>query len=191
MLSNYKNKIQQFYKEYRRMPTYSEIMSMTGFKSKNAVFKLINKLIDEGYVSKDSEGRLIPLKMFGNVTLLSQTVSAGIGAEVQEEVTDTLNIEEWLIDTKNPTYMVEVEGDSMIDAGIFDGDSVLVEKNVSFKDGQVIVALMNDGYTIKFLRKKGDEMWLEPANAKYKPIYPDEDNQIQLVGVVKTVIRKL
>jgi SOS-response transcriptional repressor LexA len=79
----------------------------------------------------------------------------------------------------------------MKDAGIFDGDTVLVERTSQFKDGQVIVALMDDGYTIKTLRKSGTRMHLEPANTRYRPIYPTEDNPIQLIAVVKTIIRKL
>ncbi len=191
MLTSYKNKIRSFFKENRRMPTYTEIMKITGLKSKNSVYKLVNKLIEEGSISKDSNGKLIPEGIFGNVTRLAQPVSAGLGAEVMDEIADTVSLEEWLLNTKNEMYMVEVDGDSMIDAGIFDGDTVLVEKTQNLKDGDVVVALMNDGYTIKYLRKKGNAMHLEPANKKYKPIYSSEDNQIQLVGLVKTIARKL
>lgn len=194
MLEKYKSKIRNFYRDNRRMPTYAEIMKLTGFKSKNAVYKLVNKLVEEGTLSKDSFGKLIPENIFGSVTRLAQPVSAGLGSAVEEQLADTISLEEWLLDTKNPMYMVDVEGDSMIDAGIMDGDTVLVEKTPQFKDGQIVVALMNDGYTIKYLRKRtGDDlsMHLEPANENYNPIYPDENNQIQLVGVVKTVVRKL
>lgn len=79
----------------------------------------------------------------------------------------------------------------MKDASILDGDSVLVERTTNFKDGQIVVALLNDGYTVKYLRKTQKSMYLEPANKKYKPIYPTEDNQIELVAVVKTIIREL
>lgn len=79
----------------------------------------------------------------------------------------------------------------MKDAGIFDGDTVLVERSSQFKDGEIVVALMEDGYTIKYLRKKGNTMYLDPANTKYRPIHPTEDNRIELVAKVKAVIRKL
>jgi SOS-response transcriptional repressor LexA len=190
MLQTYKTQILGFYKKNRRMPSYGEIMKLTGFKSKNAVYKLINKLVDAGVVSKDSDGKLIPEAIYGEVMRLSQPVSAGMGAEVQEESIERLNLNEWLIDNDCPTFMLDVQGDSMKDAGIFDGDMVLVEKTDSYKDGDTVVALMEDGYTIKTLRKDKKGMHLEPANDKYKDIYPTEDNQIELVAKVKAVIRK-
>lgn len=186
----YKKNILGFYKDNRRMPSYGEIMKLTGFKSRNAVYKLIGKLIDAGIVTKDGNGKLIPETIYGEIKRLTQPVSAGLGAEVQEESIERLNLNEWLIDNESQTYMVDVQGDSMKDAGILDGDTVLVERSSQFKDGQVVVALMEDGYTIKTLRKSGKEMYLESANAKYHPIYPTEDNQIELVAIVKAVIRK-
>ncbi len=190
MFESYKNKIAQFYKEEKRMPSYAEIMEITGLRSKSPVFKLVEKLVAGGYVSKDENGRLIPESISGGILRLSQPVSAGTGAYAEEEIAERISLDTWLGSTSS--YMLEVQGDSMKDAGILDGDSVIVEKkSTNFSDGQVVVALMNDGYTIKTLRKTNKGMYLEPANEKYSPIYPSEDNQIELVGVVKTVIRKL
>lgn len=191
MFETYKKNILGFYKENRRMPSYSEMMQLTGFKSKNAVAKLVDKLVQAGVVSKSSDGRLIPENIFGEVRRLTQQVSAGYGADVQDEIIERLNLNEWLVENESSTYMVDVQGDSMKDAGILDGDTVLVERTSQFHDGQIIVALMEDGYTIKYLKKMGSRMYLEPANRSYKPIYPTEDNPIQLIAVVRTVIRKL
>jgi len=190
MFETYKKKILAFYKNNRRMPSFSEMMKLTGFKSKNAVSKLVDKLIEAGVVSKDSDGKLIPETIYGEVKRLSQVVSAGTGAEVQDEMLETLNLNEWLVENESSTYMVDVQGDSMKDAGIFDGDTVLVERTQNFRDGQIVVALMDDGYTIKYLRKKGSSMYLDPANSSYRAIHPTEDNRIELVAVVKAVIRK-
>lgn len=190
MFDTYKKRILGFYKNNRRMPSFTEIMKLTGFKSKNAVSKLVDKLIDAGIVSKDSEGKLIPENIFGDIKMLSQPVSAGYGAEIQDELIETVSLQEWLVDDEEWTFMLTVQGDSMIDAGIFDGDTVLVEKTSNFRDGQIVVALLNDGYTVKYLRKKSNLMRLEPANKKYRDIVPTEENQIELVAVVKAVIRK-
>jgi repressor LexA len=200
MYETYKNKIISFYKERRRMPTYQEIMRLSGFKSKNAAYKLVNKLIDAGIVSKDGQGRLIPLRLGGEIIRLSQTVSAGLGSQAEEEMAETLSFDDLLDNSKNKSsakYIVDVQGESMIDLGILDGDSVLVEKISAsqMKDGDIVIALMDDGYTIKTLRKKSDQkgfkIYLEPANKNYKPIYPTEDNPIQLIGIVRTIIRNL
>lgn len=190
MFETYKKKILSFYKNNKRMPSFSEMMKLFGFKSKNAVSKLVDKLIDAGVVSKDAEGRLIPQAIYGEVKRLTQQVSAGMGAEVQDEMIDSLNLNEWLVENESATYMVDVQGDSMKDAGILDGDTVLVERTSNFHDGDIVVALMEDGYTIKYLKKKGSLMHLEPANRNYRPIYPTEDNRIELVAKVKAVIRK-
>lgn len=191
MFDTYKKKIVTFYKQNRRMPSYAEIAKLVGFKSKNAVSKLVDKLVEAGVVTKDSDGKLIPQNIYGEVKYLAQTVSAGYGSAVEEEMMESLNLNEWLVGDESKTYMVDVQGDSMKDAGILDGDTVLVERTSIFRDGDIVVALMNDGYTIKYLRKHNNSMHLDPANRSYKPIYPSEENQIQLIAVVKTVIRKL
>ena len=70
------------------------------------------------------------------------------------------------------TYMLEVSNDSMIDAGIMPGDLVLVERGIDPKDGDIIIAEVDGGWTIKYLRKRGKEVMLIPGNKKYKPIVP-------------------
>jgi SOS regulatory protein LexA len=191
MFNEHKNQIIAFYESQKRMPSYSEIMALTGLKSKSPVFKLVRRLIAAGIVEKDYKGKLIPKNLNQGVIRLGQSVSAGFGSPAEEELVDTLSLDEWLIKNKEATYILSVQGSSMIEVGILDGDNVLVERTSNFKDGQIVVALLNDGYTVKFLRKKGKDMWLEPANKDYQPIYPTEDNQIQLIAVVKTIIRQI
>jgi SOS-response transcriptional repressor LexA len=77
MIEEYKNKIFSFYEKNKRMPSYAEVMSLLGFKSKNSVYKLINKLIDIGVISKDSTGKIVPNNLFQEVNLLG-LVEAGI-----------------------------------------------------------------------------------------------------------------
>ncbi len=176
------------------MPCYSEIMSLLSFKSKNAVFKLVNKLIDDGIIEKDSTGKLSPRHIFGEVSLLG-VVEAGIPTTAEEEVLDTLSLDEWLLDGKSSssTYMLEVKGDSMIEAHISEGDYVLVERiegGKQIKDGEIIVAEIDGGWTLKYLKHdKHGKIYLQPANKKYSNIYPEYD--LQIAAVVKAVIRKL
>ena len=99
------------------MPTYSEMLKLFGFKSKNAIFKIVEKMVDAGIVAKDHLGRLIPTQTFNEVPLLG-LVTAGLPATVDEELTDTINLDDMLIGIKELTYMLEVDGDSMIDAHI-------------------------------------------------------------------------
>jgi len=169
------------------MPTYSEMMKLFGFKSKNAVFKVIEKLMDIGLVAKDHLGRLIPTKNFGEVPLLG-FVTAGLPATVEEELVDTVDLDDMLVKNKALTYMLEVDGDSMIDAHIEKGDMILVEKTNQAKDGQIVIAEVDGEFTMKYFRKEGNKVWLEPANKNYKPIYPE--HSLNVVAVLKAVIRK-
>jgi len=188
MSNSYKDKLYNFYKEYKRMPSYSEMMKVFGFKSKNAVFKLIDKLIGEGIVDKDSSGKLIPNKLFGEVRMLG-VVEAGFPTIAEEDVMgDTLTLDEFLIGNKDATYMLKVKGDSMIEAGIQEGDMVLVERSNQAKIDQIVIAEVDGGFTMKYYKMKNGKPYLEPANSRLKPIYPEEE--LRIVAVVRAVIRK-
>ena len=180
-------KLENFYGKNKRMPTYSEMMELFSFKSKNAVSKVVKKLIEAGLVAKDHLGRLIPTKSFGEVPMLG-FVTAGLPADVEEELTDTVDLDDFLIKNKPLTYMLEVDGDSMIDAHIEKGDMVLVEKANTAKDMQIVIAEVDGEFTMKYFRKEGNKVWLEPANKNYKPIYPTQS--LNVVAVLKAVVRK-
>lgn len=169
------------------MPTYSEMLKLFGFKSKNAVFKIVEKLVEAGLVAKDHLGRLLPTKSFSEVPMLG-FVTAGFPATVEEELTDTVNLDDFLIKNKPLTYMLEVDGDSMIDAHIEKGDMVLVEKTNQARDGEIVIAEVDGEFTMKYFREKGDKRWLEPANKNYQPIYPE--SSLNVIAVLKMVIRK-
>jgi len=187
MSSDYKNKILGFYRNHKRLPGYKEIMSLCGFKSKNSVYKLINKLVDEGVVEKDSQGRLTPARMSLEVPLLG-LVEAGIPTTAEETTLDTLSLDDYLINHKEASYILEVKGDSMIEEGIREGDLVIVERKNNPKEGDIVIAEVDGGWTMKFLRKKNGKFYLEPANKNYKPIYPEYD--MKIAAVVRGVIRK-
>ncbi|MFA6464092.1 MAG: transcriptional repressor LexA [Candidatus Paceibacterota bacterium] len=191
MRNIYQSKLESFYSEFKRMPSYSEMLKLFGFKSKNAVFRVVEKLMDAQLVSKDYLGRLIPSETFTenitNVPLLG-FVTAGFPATIEEELTDSVNLDDLLIKNKPLTYMLEVDGDSMIDAHIEKGDMVLVEKTNQAKDGQIVIAEVDGEFTMKYFHKDGVKVWLEPANKNYKPIYPK--HSLNINAVLKAVIRK-
>ena len=169
------------------MPSYAEIMALVGFKSKNAVYKLINKLVDEGVVRKDANGRLSPDRLVGEVPMLG-LVEAGFPGEADAQTLDTIDVNEYLFDHKDVSYLLRVKGDSMIDAGIREGDLVMAERGKEAKPGDIVIALVDGGWTMKYYRRKGSQIFLEPANKAYKPIYPREN--MEIAAVVKGVIRK-
>ena len=186
-LSNSFKKIQGFYDDKKRMPSYSELAKLTGVSSKNAVFKLVERLRNLDLVSKDETGRLIPGSHFDGVRVLG-TVEAGIPASAEEESFDTLNLDDYLIKNKEATFMLEVKGESMKDAGILPGDKVLVERGLEAKDGDIVIAEVDRGWTMKYLRKRNGQVILMPANPKFLPIIPREE--LNIAAVVRAVIRK-
>ena len=186
-MNNQKDKIFGFYQTNKRMPSYAEIMKLVGFKSKNAVYKLINRLVDEGVVRKDSTGRLIPSRLLGEVPLLG-LVEAGFPTMAEQAPLDTMSLDDYLIEKKEKTYLLEVKGDSMIDAGIQEGDLVLAERGREPKVGDIVIAEVDGGWTMKYYRKKGTQVYLEPANKDFSNIYPEAS--LNIAAVVKGVIRK-
>lgn len=187
MVEEYKQKIISFYRKHRRMPSYAEIMALCGFKSKNAVFKLAKKLEGEGFLGKDRKGRLIPRNFYGKIRVLGQ-VEAGFPSPAEEELADTMSLDEFLIRNKEATYILRISGDSMKDAGILPGDMVLVDRSLIPVEGDIVIAEVDNHWTIKYLRKRGSKSYLEPANPNYPAIYPEDE--LKIAAVVKAVIRK-
>ncbi|HNW71358.1 MAG TPA: transcriptional repressor LexA [Candidatus Paceibacterota bacterium] len=186
MKNIYQTKLESFYESNNRMPTYSEMLKLFNFKSKNAVAKIVDKLTEAGLVAKDHLGRLIPTETFGEIPKLG-LVKAGIPSDV-EEISDTINLDNFLISNKSLTYMLEVDGDSMIDAHIEKGDMVLVEKTNQAKDKEIVIAEVDGEFTMKYFRRSGNKVWLEPANKNFKPIYPSRS--LNILAKLKAVIRK-
>lgn len=187
MLNEYKNKLIAFYRQEKRMPTYSEMMRLFDFKSKNAVYQVVNKLIEAGLVTKDHLGRLIPEAALNETPMLG-LVKAGFPSPTEDILETRINIDDFLIQKKESTYILEVDGDSMIDAHIADGDLVIAERTKTAKDGDIVIAQVDGEFTMKYFRQKGSKIWLEPANKDFKPIYPTTSLEIE--AIVKGVIRK-
>ena len=187
MIEKYKKQIVRFYRKNRRMPNYAEVMALLGFKSKNAVFKLVNKLKEENFLSKDTKGRLIPKNLYGELRVLGQ-VEAGFPSPAEEELADTMSMDDFLINNKEATYILKVSGESMKDAGILPGDMVLVDRSLTAAPGNIVIAEIDNEWTIKYLRKGAQGIYLEPANNKFPIIYPKEE--LKIAAVVKAVIRK-
>lgn len=176
-----------FYRTHRRMPTYRELMPLFGYHTKSAVAYAIQKLIDGGVISKDRQGKLIPNTVLEVVRLLG-VVEAGFPSPAEEELADTMNLDEYLIDNREATFMLKVKGDSMIDAGINEGDMVLVERGLEPKTGDIVIAEVDGAFTMKYYRKKAGRVYLEAANKNYRHIYPKEE--LRIAAIVKAVIRK-
>ncbi len=179
--------LRRFYRINRRLPTYSEICRIFGYNSKNAAFRLASKLVEEGYIEKDDSGRLIPIKGRFGLPLVGY-VQAGFPTPAEEELIDTLSLDEYLIDNPDTSFLLKVSGDSMIEAGIFDGDMVIIDRSMRAKNGDIVLACVDDEWTLKYLRSASGVYELVPANPKYPVIKPH--GELTVGGIVKAVIRR-
>ena len=179
--------ISDFYYRNGRMPSYSEIGKLLGLKSKNAVSKLVIKLEGLKVLQRDEKGRLIPGSISAPLKVLG-TVEAGFPSPAEEELTDSLSLDDFLIQNQTSTFLLKVSGDSMIEAGILPGDMVIVNKGQTPKSGDIVIAEVDGEWTMKYLKKRGDDVTLLPANSRFKPIRPK--NELKVGGVVTAVVRK-
>ncbi len=169
------------------MPSYSELMGQTGFTSRASIFKLIRRLTEERFLTKDAHGHIAPGSTWGGLRVLG-LVEAGFASPAEEDRGDRLSLDEFLIPDRDASYMLRVKGDSMKDAGIVDGDMVIVERGAQAKVGSIVIAEVDGGWTMKYYRTKGGKPYLEAANSAYKPIYPTQD--LTIAAVVRAVVRK-
>lgn len=169
------------------MPTFSELGKVWKLRSKNAVSKAVNRLKELGVLEKDKKGMLIPRSMVSSLKILG-SVEAGFPSPAEEELADTLSLDDMLIQNREATFLLKVSGDSMSGAGILPGDMVIVDKAQNPKNGDIVIAEVDGEWTMKYLKKRGGKALLVPANPKYKPIKPK--NELRIAGVVTAVVRK-
>ena len=179
-------KLRKFYRDRKRPPTFEEIKTLFSYKSKNAAFELVDKLIKRGLLHKDKQGKIL-FDSLNGVKLLGN-VQAGWPSPAEEELVDTMSLDEYLIKHPEQTFLIKVSGDSMVDAGIQEGDLVLVERGRQPKHRDIVIAQVDNDWTMKYYEKVGKEVSLVAANKKYPPIKPKEE--LNIGGVVVAVIRK-
>ncbi|MCX7590107.1 MAG: LexA family transcriptional regulator [Kiritimatiellae bacterium] len=181
------NRLREFHATEKRLPGYKEMLCLFGYRSKNAVFGLLGKLAELGYITKRN-GRIAPTgKLIGGIRVLG-TVQAGFPSPAEEELLDTLSLDEFLVKRPEATFILKVTGDSMSEAGIHPGDLVLVERGAEPKNNDIVIARVDGEWTMKYFVRDRWGIRLEPANRRYRPIRPK--NTLEVAGVVRALIRK-
>ncbi len=170
------------------LPSFDIISKKFGFKHKNSVWQYFNKLKEENLIQEKNNRFYINKDRFGAI-LFSSTVKAGFASAADDYIEKRVSLDESFNINSPSTFLFTVSGDSMIDLGIFDGDKVIVEKTNTAKNGDVVIAFIDGGYTLKTYRNKNGKVWLEPANRNYPNLYPKE--QLIIFGKVQGLVRKL
>lgn len=182
--------VARFIETHSRAPTLSELCQLFKLKSRSTASVLARKLVEAGILRQNQSGRLMlpPQKRSARIKLLG-SIAAGFPSPAEESLLDTMSLDEYLISRPEATFMLKVEGDSMIEAGILPGDTVLVERGRTPSNGDIVIACVDGAWTMKHFYKDSKGVRLEPANAKYTTIRPKQ--QLSIEGVVASVIRKL
>lgn len=175
-------------------PAVREIGEAVGLSSSSTVHNHLNQLENKGYIKRDPtkpraieviDGTMTNQKEMINVPILGR-VTAGMPILAFENIEDTFPLPVDFLKTED-VFMLHIVGDSMIKAGIHDGDLVIVRKQNTAKDGDIVVALLDDEATVKRFYKESDYIRLQPENDFYEPIL---STNVTILGTVEALIRK-
>jgi len=125
------------------------------------------------------------------IPVATSKVSAGFPSPVDDGMDATLDLNRELVKNPPATYFVRVAGDSMLEAGIHDGDILVVDRSLPPSEGRVVIAALNGDLLVKRLLRKGGMLWLAPENDKFPPIQVREEEDLIIWGVVTRVIHSL
>lgn len=169
------------------LPSFDVMAKEFGFKHKNSIWQYFNKLKEENLIQEKNNRFYINKDLFGAV-LFSSVVKAGFASVADDYVEKRVSLDESFNINSPSTFLFTVSGDSMIDLGIYEGDKVIIQKTNTAKNGDIVVAFIDGGYTLKTYKNKNGKVWLEPANKNYPNLYPKE--QLVIFGVAQGIVRK-
>ncbi len=184
-------------REHNLPPSISEMAEYLKVKSKNGVAKLLDALEDQGFVKTSGKARGIEVLQTLGESLQKGLIAVPIMGNVQagsphlaeEQIEDWINLPQSMVKGRRDVFLLRVRGDSMINAGIFEGDLVIVRPTKEVKNNDIVVALLHDEATVKRFIQIKNRSYLKAENPDYKNIYPKEEWMVQ--GKVVGVIRNL
>lgn len=186
---SYLGSLQDYYARHRALPSYASIGQLLGLRSKSSVAALVARMKLAGYLESTPDRRLAPTKRFFARPLAAGSVRAGLPDPVDDAQADTVTLDDYLIERPSQTVLVRVKGDSMIDAGILEGDLVVVEKRAAAQKGDIVVAIVDNQFTLKRLELDAGRFVLKPENPAYPVIRPE--GALEIFGVMVGLVRKL
>lgn len=184
----YLARLQDYYVDWKSIPSYAKLCEVFGIASKSWVKTILGRLSDAGFIERTPDGVWVPTRQFFARPLAESSVQAGMPVAVTATQGEFFVIDEMLIDTPSKTTLIPVRGDSMIEAGIHDGDIAVVEKRMSANVGDIVVAIVDNEFTLKTLDKERGRFILRPANPAYPIIRPQ--GALEIFGVLTGLIRK-
>ena len=169
----YLGRFKKFYFKHRIIPSMNQCMEVIGVHSKSVVHRFFQQMIKEWYLEKKQwiyypADKLVSLPLF-------DSVRAWWPAEATQEQVEMIGIDSYLVPHPEHSVLLSVAGDSMINVGLHEWDMLVVDIQKKEKEGDIVIALIDGGYTVKTLLKDADNRWfLRPENDNYDDIYPNE-----------------
>ena len=207
MLTFQQEKLLKFIIDYQKQnnvtPSFDEMKDGLDLKSKSGIHRIVSALEERGYIKK-LNNRARAIEIIKKINLIDTEngknknniisipilgkIAAGLPIEAISDNTNYIELPKTLL-KKGEYFILNVEGDSMIEAGIFDGDQVVIRKANDAINGEIVVALIdNNEATLKRIFKRGQQVALQPENRNYKTVIYGPD-RIQIQGVLKHLIR--
>lgn len=182
-------RLQDYYARHRAIPAYERLTTLWGLASRSAAGKVLERFRQQELVERTPDGDWVPSRSFFARLLAVQSVQAGVPATDLQSGSSLQLLDELLVTKPSKTILITVQGDSMRNANILDGDLVIVERQERAEAGEIVVALVDNELTVKTLIRDGEGWLLHPENPAFSDIRPQ--GALQLIGVVTGLARRL
>ena len=134
----------------------------------------------------------VPKKETGlDAILINTGISAGFPSPAGDYKQERISLDKELIKNQEATFFARVSGESMVNAGLEDGDLIIIDRSIEPSNNKIAVCYIDGEFTVKRLRVKKGKIWLQPENSKYQPIEIKEDNELIIWVIVTNVVKKL
>lgn len=188
--TEYLDRLRDYYAENRRIPSFQRILELMGFSSRAASSKLLERLQTAGLIQRTPDGDAwIPAGRFFERPLVGASVRAGSPDMIEGTGAEPFLVDDYLIRHPSSTVMIPVKGDSMIEAGIHEGDIIAVDRKKAAMVGNFVVAIVDNEFTLKELGIERGKFILKPHNKAYPIIRPK--GELEIFGVMVGLVRRL
>ena len=185
----YLEKLQDYYAEHKVIPSYSVLATLWGISAKSWVSQCVRRFEEAGYLDWTPDKQLKPGRRFFERRVAHDPVQAGLPNPAIADGSDYVaSIDEMLVKVPSKTQLIRVKGDSMIEAGIHEGDYLVVEQQPHANVGEIVVAIVDNEFTVKYLDREKGQFVLKPANKAYPVIRPK--GRLEIFGVMAGLVRK-
>ena len=181
-------KLQDYYAEHKVIPSYSVLAGLWGISAKSWVSECVKRYEEAGYLDWTPDRQLKPGARFFERRLADTPVQAGMPQAAHDEGYDLMTIDDYLVRRPSKTSLLRVKGDSMIEAGIHEGDLLVVEQGAKWNPGDIVVAIVDNEFTVKTIEREKGEFVLKPANKAYPVIRPKKN--LEIFGVMAGLVRR-